>query len=52
VQQYELFLNSIRSEYTKQVYTLTFEKYREFMGSNDLFCGNDPRLIEVKIIVS
>jgi len=50
VQQYELFINSIRSEYTKQIYTLTFEKYREFMGSKDLFCGKDPRLIEEKII--
>lgn len=50
MQQYELFINSIRSEYTKQIYTLTFEKYREFMGSKDLFCGKDPRLIEEKII--
>ena len=50
MQQYELFINSIRSEYTKQIYTLTFEKYREFMGSKDFFCGKDPRLIEEKII--
>jgi len=29
---------------------IIFSAYREFMGSSDLFCGNDPRSIEVKII--
>jgi integrase len=49
VQQYELFLNSIRSEYTKKVYTVTFQKYQEYIGV-DLFCRNDPKLIEHNII--
>ena len=48
--QYELFINSIRSEHTKQLYTLTFEKYRQYVGLDDLFCQNNPRLIEEKII--
>jgi hypothetical protein len=52
VQQYQLFLESIRLPETKKVYTIYFKKYVEFMGGeeSDLFCGNDPRLIERHII--
>lgn len=52
MQQYQLFLESIRSPETKKVYIIYFKKYVEFMGGeeSDLFCGNDPRLIEPKII--
>ena len=49
MQQYELFLNSLRSEYTKKVYTVTFRKYQEYIGA-DLFCRNDSKLIEHEII--
>ena len=50
MEQYELFLNSLRSDYTKKVYTITFQKYQEYMGSKELFCENNPRLIEHNII--
>lgn len=46
----ELFLSSIRSPETKISYSIYFRKYQEFMGGLDLFCGNNPRLIEQKII--
>jgi integrase len=32
------------------MYTIYFRKYQEFMGIEDLFCGNNIRLIEHKII--
>jgi hypothetical protein len=50
VQAIELFYSSIRSPETKISYSIYFKKYQEFMGTNDLFCGNEPRLIEHKII--
>lgn len=50
MQQYELFINSLRSQYTKRVYTIVFKKYMDFIGKNDPFCKNNPRLIEHKII--
>lgn len=50
VQAIELFLSSIRSPETKISYSIYFKKYQEFMGSGDLFCDNNPRLIEHKII--
>jgi integrase len=50
MQQYELFMNSLRSQYTKRVYAIVFQKYIDFVGSNDVFCQGNPRLIEHKII--
>lgn len=51
MQALELFLSSIRSPHTKQAYNGYFKKYQEFLGINeDIFCGNNPRLIEHKII--
>jgi integrase len=32
------------------VYTIVFKKYEEYMGSKDLFCENNPRLIEGNVI--
>jgi integrase len=50
-EQYKLFLNSIKSVETKKAYPIYFKKYVEFVGNyNNLFCQNDPRLIERKII--
>lgn len=46
----ELFLNSIKSLETRKVYSIYFRKYQEFIGPNDLFGQNNPRLIEKKII--
>lgn len=46
----ELFLSSIRSPETKVSYGIYFKKYQEFIASKDLFFGNNPRLIEHKII--
>jgi integrase len=46
----ELFLSSIRSPETRNKYSIYFNKYQEFMGIDDLFCGKNPRLIEEKII--
>jgi site-specific recombinase XerD len=45
-----LFLESIRSKETKSNYELLFNKYVEFVDTVDLFFGNDPKLIESKII--
>ena len=51
MQALELFLSSIRSPHTKQAYNGYFKKYQEFIGINeDIFCRNNPRLIEQKII--
>ena len=44
-----LFLESCRSQETRNSYQLSFQKYIEFVG-NDLFFGNNPRMIESKII--
>ena len=49
-QQYQLFLESIRSPETKKVYTIYFNKFVDFMGEQDLFCGDNPRQIERHII--
>ncbi|MGB5091599.1 MAG: hypothetical protein WBN72_11700, partial [Nitrososphaeraceae archaeon] len=46
----KLFLNSIKSKETRNSYEILFQKYADFMGKNDLFCENNPRLIEQKII--
>jgi integrase len=46
----DLFLSSIRSPETRLCYNIYFKKYRDFMGSMDLFCGNNIHLIEQKII--
>jgi integrase len=32
------------------MYEISFQKYTDFMGDNDLFCQNSPRLVEAKII--
>jgi hypothetical protein len=45
-----LFLESCRSQETRNSYQLSFQKYIEFVG-NDLFFGNNPRMIESKIRV-
>jgi integrase len=51
MQALELFLSSIRSPHTKKAYDGYFKKYQEFVGVNeDIFCRNNPRLIEQKII--
>jgi hypothetical protein len=50
MQALELFLTSIRSPETRNMYSIYFRKYQEFMGIQDLFCQNNPRLIEQKII--
>ena len=46
----ELFLKSCRSRETRNIYKISFQKYIDFMGDNDLFCQNNPRLVEAKII--
>jgi hypothetical protein len=47
----ELFLSSIRSEYTRVTYSIYFKKYQEFVGlDTDLFFGKDPIAIQNKII--
>ena len=44
-------LSSISSPHTKLEYNGYFKKHQEFVGINeDIFCGNNPRLIEHKII--
>ena len=43
-------MNSLRSQYTKRVYSIVFQKYVDFIGNEDIFCQNNPRLIEHKII--
>ena len=50
MQRIDLFLASIRSPETRMCYNIYFRKFQEFMGENDLFCANNPRLIEGKII--
>lgn len=47
----ELFLSSIRSERTREGYTLYFKKYQKFIGPDtDPFFGNDAKAIQNKII--
>ena len=46
----ELFLSSIRSPETKVSYSNYFKKFQEYIGRSDIFCGNNPRIIEHKII--
>ena len=46
----ELFLKSCRSQETRNSYKISFQKYIDFMGENDPFCQNNPRLVEAKII--
>jgi len=50
VESVKLFLKSCRSSATKQNYEVSFQKYIEFVGENNLFFDNNPRLIEAKII--
>ena len=50
MQQLELFLNTIKSPETKSNYELLFQKYMDYVSSDDLFFDNNPRLIEKKII--
>jgi integrase len=46
----ELFLSSIRSPETRNGYNIYFKKYLDFIHTHDIFYGNNPRLIESKII--
>ena len=48
--EYKMFLNSVKSAETRKAYAVYFSKYVEYLGSEDLFCGNDPRAIERHII--
>lgn len=50
VQELDLLSDSCRSEFTKNQYACFMEKYIKFVGNNDIFCANNPRLIEDKII--
>jgi hypothetical protein len=50
VESVELFLRSCRSPETRNIYEISFQKYMDFMGDKDLFCQNNPRLVEAKII--
>ena len=50
MQQVELFLKSCRSQQTRNNYEVSFQKYIDFVGENNLFCDNNPRQIEDKII--
>jgi integrase len=50
MQAVELFLSSIRSPETRLIYNSFFKKFIDFTGDDDLFCGNNSRLIELKII--
>ena len=50
-QQVELFLKSCRSQQTRNNYEVSFQKYIDFVGGdNNLFCNNNVRQIEDKII--
>jgi integrase len=50
-QPLELFLSSIRSEQTRDKYSLYFKKYQEFIGlQTDIFFGKDSKKIQDKII--
>lgn len=46
----QLFLKSCRSAATKNNYEVSLQKYIDFVGENNLFYDNNPRLIEYKII--
>lgn len=47
----ELFLSSIRSEYTRETYSIYFKKYQEFIGLDaDIFFEKDAISIQNKII--
>jgi integrase/recombinase XerD len=46
----ELFLESIRSEETKEKYTSYLKKYVEITGISNLLAEKDPRAIETQII--
>ena len=50
VQPLKLFLQSCRSQETRNSYEILIQKYIDFVGENDLFFQNNPRLIEAKII--
>jgi integrase len=50
MQALDLFLSSIRSPETRNGYNTYFKKYLEFLQTDDIFYGNNPRLIEQKII--
>jgi integrase len=50
MQALDLFLSSIRSPETRSGYNTYFKKYLEFLQTDDIFYGNNPRLIEQKII--
>ena len=50
MEELDLLLDSCRSEITRQHYKHYFKKYQDFMGAEDLFYGNNPGLIEQKII--
>jgi integrase len=49
VEAVTLFLESCRSQETRNSYQLSFQKYMKFVG-DDLFFDNNPRIIESKII--
>lgn len=42
--EYKMFLESVKSAETRKAYPIYFSKYVEFLGENDLFCDNNPRL--------
>ena len=50
MQALDLFLSSIRSPETRNGYNTYFKKYLDFLQADDIFYGNNPRLIEQKII--
>src|SRR5213593_4638103 len=50
MQALNLFLSSIRSPETRNGYNIYFKKYLDFLQTDDIFYGNNPRLIESKII--
>ena len=50
MQALDLFLSSIRSPETRNGYNTYFKKYLDFVQTDDIFYGSNPRLIEQKII--
>ena len=50
MQEVEILLESIKSEVTKKQYEYFIKKWIEFIGEENVFCDNNPRLIEAKII--
>jgi integrase len=50
VQEFELFLNSIKSDETRKKYSTYFKKYTELQRLIDPFCQYDPRSIERELI--